>query len=369
MTRNEIKDQKIRVGITHGDLNGIGYEVIMKALNDARILELFTPVIYGLSRVLSYHRKSMNLNNFNFNIIKPGDQVHQNKINLVNLSNEEVKLEFGKSSQLAGKYAFDALEESVRALKANLIDVVVTAPIDKSTIHSEQFNFPGHTEYYASSFQANEHLMIMVNEQLRIATVTGHIPLKEVPETLTEALIHAKINTLEKSLIMDFGIEKPKMAILGLNPHAGEQGLLGNEDQLLIQPAINRAREEGKLVFGPFPADGFFATEYSKYDAILAMYHDQGLIPFKALAFDGGVNFTAGLSIVRTSPAHGTAYDKAGKNIASPKAMRQAMYLATDVFRNRIRYQEMTKDPLAFGLVNESDKPRSNHNSDPKKRD
>lgn len=369
MTRNEIKDQKIRVGITHGDLNGIGYEVIIKALNDARILELFTPVIYGLSRVLSYHRKSMNLNNFNFNIIKSGDQIHQNKINLVNLSNEEVKLEFGKSTQIAGKYAFDALEESVRALKAKRIDVVVTAPIDKSTIHSEQFNFPGHTEYYASSFQGNDHLMMMVNEQLRIATVTGHIPLKEVSETLSEALIYAKINTLEKSLIMDFGIEKPKIAILGLNPHAGEQGLLGNEDQLLIQPAVEKARAEGKLVFGPFPADGFFATEYSKYDAILAMYHDQGLIPFKALAFDGGVNFTAGLSIVRTSPAHGTAYDKAGKNLASPKAMRQAMYLATDIFRNRLRYQEMTKDPLAFGLVNESEKPRSNHNSDHKKRD
>ncbi len=369
MTKGENRDPKIRIGITHGDLNGIGYEVILKALNDVRMLDMFTPVIYGLSRVLSYHCKSLNFNSFNFNTIKSAEQARNAKINLVNLSNDEIRLEFGKSTKVAGKYAFEALEAATRDLKDKHIDVVVTAPIDKSNIHSEAFNFPGHTEYFGSCFESNNYLMMMVNDKLRIATVTGHIPVKDVASTITSDMILTKLNTLEASLTMDFGIEKPKIAILGLNPHAGELGLLGQEENDIIIPAVEQAKSDGKLVFGPFPADAFFATEYSKFDAILAMYHDQGLIPFKTMAFDGGVNFTAGLPVVRTSPAHGTAYDKAGKNQASAKAMRQAIYLASDIHKNRLRFQEMSKNPLPFGLMNENDHSKGNHNSDNRKRD
>lgn len=358
------KDKKLHVGITHGDLNGIGYEVIIKALNDKRLLEMFTPVIYGLSKVLSYNRKNLNLNDFNYKVIRYADQSQNQKVNIVNLSNDEIKIEFGKSTKIAGNYAYTALEQSVQDLKEDKIDVLVTAPLDKSNIQSKEFTFPGHTEYLTERFGSQSALMLMVHDDLRIGTITGHIPLKDVPDTISEELILSKINILNASLIMDFGISKPKIAVLGINPHSGDKGVIGDEEKNVVIPALAKAKENGLVVNGPFPADGFFGSdEYKKYDAILAMYHDQGLIPFKALAFEGGVNFTAGLPIIRTSPAHGTAYDKAGKNISSCKSMREAIYLAIDIYRNRTNFEEMNDNPLPTGLVHDTNNGRNGRNN------
>ncbi len=348
---NQESERKIRLGITHGDFNGISYEVIIKALSDNRILDLFTPVVYGLSRVMSYNRKNMNLHDFNFNSARDATSIRNNKVNLINLNEEEIKIEHGKSTTDAGGYAYIALEKAVADLKNKQINVVVTAPINKENIQSEEFNFPGHTEYFASKFETEDYLMLMVCEKLKVGIVTGHIPLSEVPASLSEDLILSKIKVLENSIREDFGVEKPKIAVLGLNPHAGENGNIGLEDKDIIAPAITTAKKNGLVVFGPYAADSFFASEYTKYDAVLAMYHDQGLIPFKTLAFEGGVNYTAGLPYVRTSPAHGTAYDKAGKNVASPESMRSAMYLAIDIYRNRLKYEEMNKNPLGYNLI------------------
>lgn len=360
--QSKIKDNKIIVGITHGDYNGISYEVILKTLNDKRILELFTPVIYGLSKVLSFHRKTLNFNDFNYKVINDARHPFIQKTNLVNISNDEVRIEHGKSTHEAGKYAYQALEHAVNDLNNGLIHVVVTAPINKSNIQSDSFEFPGHTEYFTERFNSKSSLMLMVNDTLRIGVVTGHIPLSEVSGSINEQLITEKLDILNDSLVKDFGINKPKIAVLGLNPHASDHGLIGTEDEHIINPAIIKAKKHGKLVYGPFSADGFFGSaEYTKYDAILAMYHDQGLIPFKTLAFDSGVNYTAGLPFIRTSPAHGTAYEKAGKNISSEKAMRQAIYAAVDIYRNRIAYDEMNKDPLPFGSINEISNSRPMH--------
>ncbi len=344
-------NRKIRLGITHGDFNGISYEVIIKSLSDNRILDFFTPVIYGLSRVMSYNRKNMNLLDFNYNTIRDSGSIRNNKVNLISLTDEEVRIEYGKSSLEAGKFAHLALDRAVKDLKDSKINVVVTAPISKENIQSEDFNFPGHTEYFANQFEAKDYLMLMVSDNLKIGTVTGHIPIAEVASALSEELILSKIRILENSLKVDFGIDKPRIAILGLNPHAGENGTIGTEDKALITPAIINMKKNGSLVFGPFAADGFFVSEYVKYDAILAMYHDQGLIPFKALAFESGVNYTAGLPYVRTSPAHGTAYDKAGKNVASPESFRSAMYLANDIYRNRLKHAELNSNPLGYNLL------------------
>jgi 4-hydroxythreonine-4-phosphate dehydrogenase len=343
--------RNVRLGITHGDFNGISYEVIIKSLADNRILDFFTPVIYGLSRVMLYNRKNLDLNGFNFNTVKASSSVRNGKVNLVNINDEDIRIEFGKSDPNAGKYAHLALDKAVKDLKENRIDAIVTAPINKENIQSEDFTFPGHTEYFAKQFETKNYLMLMVSNALRIGTVTGHVPLKEVPGLLTEELITSKINVLEKSLKVDFGINKPKIAILGLNPHAGENGNIGTEEIDVITPALISAKKRGILAFGPFPADGFFATEYTKYDAILAMYHDQGLIPFKTLAFNDGVNYTAGLPYVRTSPAHGTAYDMAGKNTASCESMRSALYLAVDIQKNRESHKKMNSNPLGSNLI------------------
>ncbi len=347
------KEQKVRVGITHGDFNGISYEVILKALSDNRVVEMFTPVVYGLSRVMSYNRKNLGLNDFNFNTIRDVSSVKNNKVNLINLNEEEIRIEFGKANKVAGSYAHTALTRAVHDLKTSAINVVVTAPINKETIQSEEFDFPGHTEFFANQFDVKDYIMLMVSETLKIGTVTGHIPLKDVPGKLSEELIISKINVLENSLKVDFGIEKPKIAVLGLNPHAGENGNIGNEETEVIRPAILKSKKNGSLIFGPFPADGFFANDFSRYDAILAMYHDQGLIPFKTLSFEVGVNYTAGLPVIRTSPAHGTAYDKAGENIASPESLRSAIYLALDIYKNRENHKAMNANPLGFNLLEE----------------
>jgi 4-hydroxythreonine-4-phosphate dehydrogenase len=345
------KTRKVRLGITHGDFNGISYEVIIKSLEDSRILELFTPVIYGLSRVMSYNRKNLNLDTFSFNTVKNAVSIRNDKINLININENDIKIEYGKSDSVAGKCAHTALDRAVADLQNSKIDAVVTAPINKENIQSPDFNFPGHTEYFAHKFDTKNYLMLMVSDNLRIGTVTGHVPLKDVPSLLTEELITNKIAVLENSLKVDFGIDRPKIAVLGLNPHAGENGNIGTEENDIVSPALISAKKKGILAFGPFPADGFFATEYTKYDAILAMYHDQGLIPFKTLAFNTGVNYTAGLPYVRTSPAHGTAYDMAGKNMASPDSIRSAMYLAAEIYKNRGDFKERNKNPLGHNLI------------------
>lgn len=362
MIKQQGKDKKLKVGITHGDLNGISYEVIIKALNDNRILELFTPVIYGLSKVLSYNRKNFNFNDFNYKIIREANQAFNNKVNIVNLSNEEIRIDYGKSNPVAGDLAYQALDRAVNDLKHNKIDVVITAPINKANIQSAEFQFPGHTEFFTQRFDRKSSLMLMVDNKLRIGSVTGHVPIKDVAPAISDTLIEEKIQILHDSLVKDFGIEKPKIAVLGLNPHAGEKGLIGDEDEHFIHPTVIKAKKHGYLVFGPFPADGFFGSgEYTKYDGILAMYHDQGLIPFKTLAVGNGVNYTAGLPIIRTSPAHGTAYEKAGKNLASPTSMRQAIYLAIDIYKNRLEYEETNKDPLQSGLLNEYGNAKNSH--------
>ncbi len=354
MTRNLDKDFKIKLGITHGDVNGIGYEIIIKALADQRLLELCTPVIYGSSKVASFYKKMLNYNDFNLNLVKNAEGAVHKRSNIVNVNNDEIKIELGQSTELAGVMAAQALDMAVEDLKKNQIDVLVTAPINKSNIQSRTFNFPGHTEYLASKFNVANDLMIMVSNSIRIGVVTGHIPLKDVAGKLSIELIMSKIRIMNQSLIQDFAITKPRIAILALNPHASDHGLLGKEEQEIIIPAVKKAMDEKILAFGPYPADGFFGSENLKnFDGIIAMYHDQGLIPFKLMSFKEGVNFTAGLPIVRTSPAHGTAYEIAGKNVASPESLRQAIYLACDIFKNRVMHQELSKNPLKISNITE----------------
>lgn len=340
-------EQLLRVGITHGDFNGVGYEVMLKSLADPRITELFTPVIYGHARVAAFYRKNLALNELNFNPVRDASQINAKRVNLINCTEAELRVEMGVQSVEAGQVALMALEMAVEDLKKGLIDVVVTAPINKENIQSDHFRFPGHTEFLASHFKG-EPLMLMVWRDLRVGLVTSHIPVAEVSTTLSKEAIVKKLNILNSSLIKDFGIRRPRIAVLGLNPHAGDGGLLGNEENDIILPAINEAREKDELlVYGPFGADGFFgAGEWKKYDGVLAMYHDQGLIPFKTLAAGEGVNYTAGLSVVRTSPAHGTAYDIVGKNLSNEDSFRQALYLAIDIERNRRMQQQLEEKQL-----------------------
>ncbi len=341
------KERRVRVGITHGDVNGIGYEIIIKTLQDQRLMELYTIVVYGSSKVASYHRKTLNISDFNFNLVKKADQAHPRRPNIVNIHDEEIKIDLGKSTPIAGELSLLSLEAATDDLMKGNIDVVVTAPINKKNIQSPGFAFPGHTEYFAGKFKTDNYLMLMVTSALRIGVVTGHIPLGKVKETLTEELILSKIQVMNQSLKRDFGIVKPRIAVLALNPHAGDDGLIGSEEKTLILPAIEKAYAQNILAFGPYPADGFFgATSFKNFDGILAMYHDQGMVPFKLMSFDEGVNFTAGLPVIRTSPAHGTAYDLAGKNEASPEAFRNALYLAGDIFMHRLEYDELHANQL-----------------------
>jgi len=347
MLKQKENTQKIKVGITHGDFNGISYEIIIKTLLDNRLLELFTPIIYGSSKIASYYRKTLNYHDINFNLVKKAEYANPKRTNIINCYDQEVKIEIGKQSNIAGELAFLALEKAIEDLNKNTIDVLVTAPINKKNIQSEKFNFFGHTDYLANKYNTNDHLMIMVSDKLRIGILTGHIPVKEIANTISEDMILNKIRIMNKSLKMDFGIRKPKIVVLGLNPHAGDNGLIGTEEIEIISPAIQQAANEKILAFGPYPADGFFgSTNYTSFDGILAMYHDQGMLPFKTFAFDSGINFTAGLPIIRTSPAHGTAFDIAGKNIASPNSFRQAIYTAVDIHKNRNQFTELNKNPL-----------------------
>ncbi len=339
---------KIIVGITHGDINGVGYEVILKSFEDARVLEFFTPVIYGSAKIAAFYKKQLSLNDINLNNIQSVEQIAHKRVNIINCVDDELKVELGKSTTEAGTAAYESLKMAINDLKNNRIDTLVTAPINKDNIQSEQFRFAGHTEFLGEHFEGKEKtLMMLVSEGLRIAVATGHIPLKDVAGKLTKEMIVEKLEIINHSLKKDFGILKPRIAVLGLNPHSGDNGLIGKEEQEIIIPAIKEAEEKGILCFGAYPSDGFFGSRrYTHFDGILAMYHDQGLIPFKTLAMDNGVNYTAGLSIVRTSPDHGTAYDIAGKNIASKASFLEALYLACDVFRNRKIEDEISKNPL-----------------------
>lgn len=339
---------QIKIGITHGDINGVGYELILKAFSDERLLELFIPIIYGSSKSASYHRKALESAPVHFNIINDVSEIEPGKVNLINCIKDEIRISLGKPTEEAGQAAYVALDTATKDLAENKIDALVTLPIRKDTIQSEEFNFPGHTEYLESKFKGDDNaLMILASEQLRVALVTTHTPISKVSEMITKDLILEKIKSLDLSLKRDFRVELPRIAILGLNPHAGENGLLGSEENDIISPAVREAQDAGFLCAGPYPADGFFGNgTYRRFDAILAMYHDQGLIPFKTLSMGEGVNFTAGLPIVRTSPDHGTAYDIAGKGVASENSFREALYMAKDIFNNRLAYDEARKNPL-----------------------
>lgn len=347
------KQDTIRIGITHGDINGIGYEVIMKTLMDPRILEMCTPIIYGSPKVAAYHRKALNINELSFNHIRTTKEAFRRKANIINCIDDNVRVELGKSTAEAGMSSFNALDRATSDLKQGFIDALITAPINKDNIQSDDFKFPGHTEFLADIFDAKDHAMLMVSETMKVGVVTTHIPLSEVASSITKEAVLSKIRIIAKSLQQDFAITKPRIAVFGLNPHAGDNGLLGSEDKEIILPAIIQAKKEGIIALGPYPADGFFGSEdYRKFDAILAMYHDQGLIPFKLASFERGVNYTAGLPIIRTSPAHGTAYSLAGEDKASPESFRQALYLAIDIFKNRTIYSEISKNPLRKYEVN-----------------
>jgi 4-hydroxythreonine-4-phosphate dehydrogenase len=324
------------IGISLGDFNGVGPEVILKTVADSRILKICTPLIYGSYKIFSKYKKIIPTEEVSFNSIKSIDQIHFKKANIYTCWEEDYEINPGKVTPEAGKCAFISLSKATEDLIAGKIDGLVTAPINKHNIQSEEFNFPGHTEYLTEKTGAKESLMLLVNEFLRVGVVTSHIPLSAVKDHITKEKVITKINALYKSLKNDFGIPKPKIALLGLNPHAGENGMIGKEEETILIPLIEELKAKGVLVFGPFPADGFFGMhQYRKFDGVLAMYHDQGLTPFKTLSFDTGVNFTAGLPVIRTSPDHGTAYDIAGKNMASEASFREALYLACDLVRSR----------------------------------
>lgn len=343
-----METDKIIIGITHGDINGIGYEVILKALAEPRMLDTFIPVIYGSSKVAAYHRKSLDIQGLNLNVVGSIEEISSKKVNILNCVDEEIKVELGTSTAEAGKAAFVALEKATADLQRGAIHALVTAPINKKNIQSEAFHFPGHTEYLEKKFPSGTPaLMMLVNDVMRVAVVTGHVPLKDVAMEITPELILEKLVVLNNSLKKDFSIVRPRIAVLGLNPHAGDDGVLGNEEKATIVPALQQAEKQGIICVGPYPADGFFGSgNFNKFDAVLAMYHDQGLIPFKTVSMDTGVNFTAGLSIIRTSPAHGTAYDLAGKNLASEDSFREALFMAYDIYQSRTWNEEISANPL-----------------------
>ena len=345
--------QKIRAGITIGDINGIGPEVIIKTLSHPKVTDFCTPVIYGSAKTVSYHKNIVKLGDFNFNAIQHAGKLSTNRVNVLNCWEETVNISLGRATEEGGQHAHIALDRAVRDLKEGLIDVLITGPVNKHALQLVNFPAPGHTEYLEREL-GGEALMIMVSDTMRIGLVTGHIPISEIPNQFTSEKLTSALDRFIGSLNQDFGIEKPKVAVLGLNPHASDDGLIGDDEERIIRPAIIEAKKKGHLVFGPYSADGFFGSgTYTKFDGILAMYHDQGLIPFKALSFGQGVNFTAGLPFVRTSPDHGTAYDLAGKNEADESSFRKALFLALDVFRHRSDTAELREN----ALIKESEPP------------
>ena len=339
------KAENIIVGISIGDLNGIGSEVVLKAFEDTRMLEFCTPVIFANVKIISFVKKTFESTSA-IHGIDTLEQIVVGKINVLNVWRENVDLNFGVNDDAIGKYAIKSFVTATKALKEGKIDVLVTAPINKYNIQSDEFKFPGHTDYLNQELEGNA-LMFMVQDNLRVGLLTDHIPVNDVASHLTEDLIKQKIETIKQSLIQDFSINKPKIAVLGLNPHAGDGGVIGKEDDTIIKPVIKKLFEKGTMVFGPYPADGFFGnSQYEKFDAVIAAYHDQGLIPFKTLSFGNGVNYTAGLNKVRTSPDHGTAYDIAGKGIANHNSFKEAVFLAIDIYNSRNQHADISKKPL-----------------------
>ena len=341
------QDKKIRVAITQGDTNGVGCEVILKTFADPAMFEICTPIVYGSPKVIAYHKKALNIDT-NYSIINRVEEARDGRLNVLTCFDEEVKIELGQPSEEAGKAAFKALDRAMADYQAGLYDVLVTAPINKATIQSPNFHFPGHTEYIESKTgNGDKALMILMTENLRVALVTTHLPIKDISKAITKEAIIEKAVIFQKSLKRDFRISGPRIAVLSLNPHAGDNGLLGTEEKEVIVPAIEELEKQGVQAFGPYAADGFFGSNtYDYFDGVLAMYHDQGLAPFKTIALDSGVNYTAGLPIIRTSPDHGTAYDIAGQGKADENSFRQAIYTAIDVFRNRQNYDEPLQNPL-----------------------
>ena len=343
---HRIMQEKIKLAITHGDINGVGYEVILKTFADSRMLEQCTPVLYGSSKVATYHKNLLAQNDLTFVNARDAKNLQHNKFNIINITSEEIKIDVGKSTEVAGQLSSLALERACEDLQKGDVDVLVTAPINKKNIQSKDFDFPGHTEYLSQKF-GTKSLMMMVCDRIRIGIVTNHLPLREVPNAITKELLLEKIGIMNASLKRDFGITRPKIAVLALNPHAGDNGVIGDDDQRVVAPAIQEAIEKNMLVYGPYPSDGFFgSSEFKDFDGVLALYHDQGLIPFKLMSFTEGVNFTAGLPYIRTSPAHGTAYEIAGKDKASEQSFRSAVYLACNILRNRKEYDALTENSL-----------------------
>jgi len=337
----------IKVGISIGDINGIGLEVIIKALSDSKVYANSIPIIYGSSKAISFHKKAIEGPEFQYLVVKDASEAKPKKVNLINCWDEEVKIVMGEKNANGGNYALKSLEKATADLNEKKIDVLVTAPINKDCVRDAGFEFPGHTEYLASQSDAKDVLMFMIADTLRVGVVTGHVPLKDVAALVTKDAVESKLRLMLESLRQDFLIQKPKIAVLGLNPHAGDRGTLGEEEIEIINPVIQKLRDEGELIYGSYSSDGFFGSSNLKnFDAILSMYHDQGLTGFKSISFDEGVNFTAGLPIVRTSPDHGTAYDIAGKDKASARSFRNAYFLACDVHDRRLRYAELHENPL-----------------------
>lgn len=328
-------------------MNGIGPETIIRALSDPAIVELITPVIYSSVKVLQAHRKSMGIEDFGVYVVKPNEPLNPKRINLVPCCDVPDEVEFGKATETTGRLALKSIDSAIEDLKRGYIDVMVTAPVDKHAVARVLPGFTGHTGYIKEKFGASEVLMLLVSGDLRVGLVTEHVPLRDVVSAVTIEKIAAKGKLMAKSLLEDFGIRKPRIAVLGLNPHAGDNGELGNEEKLIILPAVDQLQNAGILAYGPYPADGFFGSgQWQKFDGVLAMYHDQGLAPFKAVAFSSGVNFSAGLPFVRTSPDHGTAFDIAGKNLASETSLREAIFAAVDIFKKRTNWKEISADPL-----------------------
>lgn len=352
---DKTENNKYVIGITQGDFNGINYEIIMKSLADPEFYNNCTIVLYGSAKAIAYHRKTFNLPQINFNAAKDASELAPNKINLINIGDDNVRLDLGQSTVIAGENAAVALKRAVDDMKKGFIDILVTAPINKNNVNEAGLKIPGHTEFLADNFNTSDYLMLMTSDELKIGVVTGHVPLKDVANIITPQKIVQKLKIINRSLKEDFTIRRPKIAVLGLNPHSGDNGVIGNEESEIILPALKQAEEEGIVCFGPYPSDGFFAAElYKKFDAVLAMYHDQGLIPFKIIAGNKGVNYTAGLPIVRTSPDHGTAYDIAGKIVADETSFKEAIYTGIKIWQNRQLLKGI--NPLKKLTVTESDK-------------
>ena len=343
------KQNKIVVGISIGDLNGIGSEVVLKTLQDPRILDFFTPVIFASFKIMTYFKKAYQIE-CNLHGIDKFENIDHHKINVFNVWDESVDINFGKEDLNTGAYAVKSLKSAVAALKNNKINVLVTAPINKSSIQSKDFNYPGHTDFLNKELEG-ESLMLMIRDSLRVGLLTDHVAVKDVSQSITKELVERKIKTIKDTLIQDFGIRKPKIAVLGINPHNGDHGVIGSEDDTVLRPALDEIYKNGTLVYGPYAADSFFGSgNYEKFDAIIASYHDQGLIPFKTLSFGKGVNYTAGLNKIRTSPDHGTAFDVAGKNIANNDSFKEALYTAIEIFRKREEYKNLTKNSLEIAV-------------------